>query len=187
MKKLSLILPLALVLAMLGAILGATAATASSSATLKFLISGDPSIGLNVTRADNGDTITLNGTGSFTIFPKSVNPSGGGNFTHTDANGITVASGTWKPLELLSFHSFGPATPAQLAAIPDLPAGSEGGSALIHIQLLVGGMPVHDGILRVTCALGSPPTGAIEGIRLAVQDTPLNFNQIVSGATLFVR
>lgn len=186
MKKLSLIVPFALVLAILAAAMGATAATASSTATLQFFISGDPSIGLNVTRADNGDTITLNGGGSFTIFPKSIQ-SGSGSFVHKDANGNTLASGTWKALELLSFQSFGPATPEQLAEIPGLPPGSEGGAALMHIRLLVGGTPVHDGILRVTCALGSPPSGAIEGIRLAVQDTPLNFNKIVSGATLFIR
>jgi hypothetical protein len=45
---------------------------------------------------------------------------------------------------------------------------------------------VHDAILEVTCDVGSPPPGHPEGVRLNVQDD-INFNQSVSGITLFIR
>ena len=43
-----------------------------------------------------------------------------------------------------------------------------------------------DGILEVTCLIGSPPGGAHEGIRLNVKDL-INFNKSVSGDTLFIQ
>jgi len=54
------------------------------------------------------------------------------------------------------------------------------------VQLLVGGKPVHTAVLTVLCEVGNPPDGLHEGVKLAVQDTPFNFNKQVSGITLFI-
>jgi hypothetical protein len=53
------------------------------------------------------------------------------------------------------------------------------------VTLWVGGEAVAQGVLQVDCTLGNPPTGAIEGVRLAVKGH-LNFNKEVSGFTLFI-
>ncbi len=92
-----------------------------------------------------------------------------------------MGSGTWTALQLLSFNSFGS------GAAQGVPPQNEGGQALIRIHLSPSaGGPGFDAILRVTCLLGSPPVGAQEGIRLAVQGGP-NFNKEVSGETDFIR
>ncbi len=54
------------------------------------------------------------------------------------------------------------------------------------VQLSVNGTPVHTGVLTIICAVGNPPTGLMEGIKLVVQDTPFNFNKQVSGITVFI-
>jgi hypothetical protein len=43
-----------------------------------------------------------------------------------------------------------------------------------------------NGILQVECLFGNPPKGAMEGIRLNVQDL-INFNKSVSGVTLYIK
>jgi hypothetical protein len=86
--------------------------------------------------------------------------------------------GTWSAMQLMSFKSFGNSS--------GLPSNFVGGLALILVQLSVGGTPVHTAVLTVICDVGSPPTGLMEGVKLAVQDTPLNFNKQVSGLTLFI-
>ncbi len=128
--------------------------------------------------AANGDSVALNGTGTLSIHAKSV--TGGGMFVHTDASGHELVHGTWEAKDLLSFVSYGDATPQ------GLPANLFGGKAVIHVRLLVGGTPVHDGILTIYCQLGKPPHGAHEGVRLNVQDV-INFNKQVSGDTVFVK
>ena len=132
----------------------------------------------DITMAPNGDSVALNGTGTLRIHTKSV--TGGGVFVHMDSSGHELIHGTWEAKDLLSFVSYGDATPQ------GLPANLFGGKAVIHVTLLVGGKPVHDGILTIYCTLGNPPHGAHEGVRLNVQDV-INFNNQVSGDTVFVK
>ncbi len=129
----------------------------------------------DIAMASNGDTITLTGSGSFTIHPDSV--SGSGTFIHTSSGGGVLATGTWTATKLLSFDSF---------TSPSVVGGAEGGKALIAVNLFVGGTLVHTGVLTVICGLGSPPPGQLEGIHLNVQDA-INFNKQVSGFTVFIR
>src|SRR2546421_4625306 len=91
--------------------------------------------------AANGDVIEFTGTGTFSIHPKSV--SGAGNFTHRNAAGAVLASGTWTAVDLLSFHSFGS------GAVQGLPANFEGGKALLRVRLSPAGGGTHDAILRI--------------------------------------
>lgn len=159
----------------------------SNSATFQyhigdsFLASLSAKFGVpSVTMAQfNGDTVAINGTGSLSVQPKSV--TGGGMFVHRDSSGNIKAAGTWQAVSLVSFVSYGS------GSAQGLPASLFGGKALILVNLLVGRKVVHTGILTVVCALGNPPEVAHDGIRLVVQDTPFNFNDQVSGFTVYVQ
>lgn len=147
-------------------------------ATLQYFV-GTPDSSPSIAKAGNGETIETTGTGAISLHPKWA--IGGGTFVHRDASGNILESGTWEAVKLLSYQSFGPASPSL-----GLPPGSEGGRALIRIRLLVDGTPLHEATLWVTCKLGNPPRNSFEGIRLAIQDG-VNFNKEVSGGTLFIR
>ncbi|MBI2096056.1 MAG: hypothetical protein HYT43_00220 [Candidatus Taylorbacteria bacterium] len=142
-----------------------------------FLCGLDPSACPDIARADNGDTIEITGSGALSTHPKSV--SGGGSFTHKDASGGVLASGTWTADQLVSFQGYG-------CGGDGLPSFLCGGRAIIKVTLWVGGVPVHTGLLQVDCLIGDKiPAAATEGVRLSVQDA-LNFNKEVSGFTVFV-
>ncbi len=128
----------------------------------------------DVAMASNGDTVTITGSGTFTIHPGSV--TGSGTFIHKDSAGNVRAQGTWIATQLVSFVSYGSALPQ------GFPANFEGGKVVIRIHASVG----VDAILTVICLLGSPPSGVDEGIRLNVQDI-INFNKQAGGATVFIR
>ena len=127
----------------------------------------------DVAMASNGDTVTIAGSGTFTIHPDSV--TGTGTFIHKDSGGNVKASGTWTATQLMSFVSYG-------SAGPSFPPGLEGGKAVIRVHANVG----VDALLTVFCLLGSPPSGVDEGVRLNVQDI-INFNMQAGGATVFIR
>lgn len=134
-----------------------------------------------MTKAPNGDTIELKGSGTFTIGPKSI--TGNGTFIHRDAEGNILGTGKWVATKLISFKSYGS------GAVQGLPEDFEGGRALIKVILDPDNTgPSFEGTLRVTCLLGDKiPTRDEEGIRLAVRGIPINFNKEMGGATLFIR
>jgi hypothetical protein len=158
----------------------------SGSATFKFLAGSgflcgiEPSACPDVARAANGDAVALTGAGALSIHSKSA--TGSGTFVHRKADGTVLATGTWTAQTLLSFNDYGPSTDPAFA-------GLRAGNALIVVTLFVGGTPVHDAILEVTCRLpgdqGPAEMGKGEGIRLAVQGA-LNFNEKVSGFTIYI-
>ncbi|HEY3113223.1 MAG TPA: hypothetical protein VGJ62_06015 [Gemmatimonadaceae bacterium] len=132
-----------------------------------------------VTEASNGDRIRLAGTGPLGLHPKSA--SGGGTFTHTNAEGTVLGSGTWTVSELLSFQSYG--------ASPILPPAFNGvgGKAQLRVQLTPTGTTiVLEGIMDIECRLPGldVPGGIVEGVNLVVPGVA-NFNNPVSGSTLF--
>jgi hypothetical protein len=152
-----------------------------------FLAAIDPSFSPVIARAPNGDTIEIMGNGTLSIHPKSV--TGGGTFTHKDASGNVLGSGTWTARQLLSFDNYGPSID------PTFPATFRGGQAEIAIHLTGtpsggGGTVELDGVLRVTCRLpgdkGPAHQGADEGITLNLKGGA-NFNKRAGGATLFVQ
>ncbi len=144
-----------------------------------FLKAINPTFSPAVARADNGDTIAINATGTLSLMPKTA--TGGGRFVHKDAQGTVVAEGDLHVMGLIMFRSYGNGTPQ------GLPATFIGGFALlrVHVQPDAGG-PGFMAILWVDCELGKVPRGHHEGVRLVVQDV-INFNKQVSGATLFIR
>ena len=132
-----------------------------------------------VTEASNGDRIRLSGAGPLGIHPKSA--SGGGTFTHTNAQGTVIGSGAWSVTELLSFQSYG--------ASPLRPPTFNGGKAQLRVQLTpTGTAVVLEGIMDIECRLPGldVPGGIIEGVRLVVPGVA-NFNTPISGSTLFIK
>lgn len=158
---------------------GNVALAESGSHTITFLTGSGflctlaPSACPDIATASNGDMVLITGSGTITTHPDSA--TGSGTFTHEDSSGNVKASGTWTATQLLSFVSYG-------SAGPSFPPGFEGGKAVIRVHLSAG----FDAILTVDCALGSPPSGAHEGIHLNVQDV-INFNKQVSGFTVFIQ
>jgi hypothetical protein len=130
-----------------------------------------------IARADNGDTIAVNGTGTFN--PATRVAAGGGSFIHRNAAGTVVGMGSWQAVRVLGFHSYG----------TDVIDGAllEGGEVLLRVRLIAGGGAIQlDAILQIECEIGKVPPGAQEGIRLVVQAIDLNFNEEVQGLTVFI-
>jgi hypothetical protein len=101
--------------------------------------------------APDGGTISLAGHGLLQAGPGGL-ASGGGTFT-TNRGG----SGTWSANDVQGFVSYGPAGPGA-------PPGSTGGQAKLKVTLSDG----TKGVLTITCVLGSPPAGMMEGITLVL-------------------
>ena len=132
----------------------------------------------DVSRASNGDTVSLAGTGTFT--PGDDDAEGSGTFTHTNAAGAVLAHGTWNAEELVSFVSFGS------GSAQGLPSNFEGGVAVLKVELHPSSGGEVKAVLLISCALGTPPAGTFEGVTLHVKGF-LNFNTPVSGFTLFIQ
>src|SRR5712691_906002 len=157
--RLALIVALAIALSALGS---GAAQAATVKATFGYHI-GDGFAVLNndgnTAVAENGDTVNIRGTGTFDVVNKTA--SGAGRFTHKRADGTIVATGTWTATGLLAFQSYGDGTPQ------GLPAFLFGGRAALTIVGTPAGTTLTlPGILEVECALGTPPGGAEEGVRL---------------------
>ena len=138
-------------------------------------------IGHDFTAASNGDQIELRGRGPLSIHPKSA--SGGGTFTHRDANGTVLGSGAWSVTELISFQSYGPPGPG--FPVPNASAGK----AEFRVVFTPAGTTLElPGIMDVECILpgSAAPGGTVEGTRVVVPGVA-NFNKPVSGGTLFIR
>ncbi len=133
-----------------------------------------------ISMARNGDTIELRGEGTLSTKPKTV--TGGGTFIHKDKDGNIIGTGDWHAMELITFRSYGS------GILQGLPEEFEGGRALIRVHLApASGGPGFFGVLRVNCLLGKYRSKDMEGIRLLVPQAKINFNEELSGATLFVR
>lgn len=149
----------------------------SGSATFQYLAGSgflcglDPTACPDITRADNGDTIEITGSGTLSIHPKSV--GGGGTFTHKDSGGNVLGSGTWTAQELISFVPY-----------LVLPNNLAGGLAVIRVHLSTG----FDAILQINCNIGAPAgsSKAEDFVTLNIQDV-INFNKGVSGFTLYIK
>jgi len=180
-KQLTRVSVLVLILALLATMPFTNRAYASKTqVTYQYLVGAGPLCALGpdacpdiAVSSSNGDMVAVNGTGTLTVHPDSV--TGSGNFVHMDSSGNVKGMGTWTAVQLLSFVSYGS------GAAQGLPPNFFGGEALIRVHLSAG----FDAILKITCVLGNPPAGKMEGIRLTVQGV-INFNKQVSGDTLFI-
>ena len=142
----------------------------------------------NVSRAPNGDVVTVNGSGTFSVHPNSVTASG--TFTHTDSAGMVVASGSWMATQLLSFEFYG----CGVLTFPEpdvvLPPNFCGGALKMRV-LLTSGTNQFEGVMTVFCIVGpqapaSHDEPTEEGVTLNVFGVN-NFNKIVHGMNIYIR
>jgi hypothetical protein len=152
-----------------------------------------------VVKSAQGDSYEVSGAGTLSMPSKSVTATG--TFTHKSRDGNALETGIWIASELVSFDSygivpgalmgggqafgppqFGPKRLPMLAG--PMPAG---GLAVLRIRLLpMRGAP-KTAMLQVNCALGKVPVEhQREGIRLAFEGGSSEFDEEVSGRTLFV-
>jgi hypothetical protein len=160
---------------------------------------GDSSACPAVVKSADGPTYELSGAGTFSAQSKSVTATG--TFTRKSPNGNSLETGVWIATELVSFESYGIAPGARMQAgsalgppqfgprrMPMLsgpmPAG---GLAVIRIRLLPMWGPSRSAVLQVNCALGKvPDEHPTEGIRLTFEGGGSEFDQEISGRTMFV-
>ncbi len=156
-----------------------------SAATYQYLIGSGAVCDLvscpEKSSAPNGDVLSLAGAGTFSTHPGSA--TGGGTFTHANASGTVLVTGTWTATGLVSFVDFGIAS----ELVDLLPPGSTGGRVVlrVHISPAAGG-PGFDALMTVICDLESNPPGQEEVARVVVPGH-INFNKHVSGGNIFIK
>ena len=160
---------------------------------------GDSSACPGVVRSLQGDSYEMSGAGTFSTQSKSVTAAG--TFTHKSSDGNALETGVWIASELVSFDSYGiapgalrragqafgppPFGPKRLPMLSGpMPAG---GLAVFRIRLVPMWGLSKTARLQVNCALGRvPDERQTEGIRLAFEGAGSEFDQEISGRTLFV-
>jgi hypothetical protein len=161
--------------------------------------SGDSSACPAVVKSAEGASYEMSGAG--TLAPESKSVSAAGTFTHKSADGVVLETGVWVASELVSFDSYGIAPgalmregralgPPQFGGkrLPML-SGSmpAGGLAVLHIRLLPVLGLAKNATLQINCAIGKvPPEHQVEGIRLAFEGRGVEFEEEISGRTLFL-
>jgi hypothetical protein len=161
--------------------------------------SGDSSACPAVAKSADGSSYELSGAGTFSPQSKSVTATG--IFARKSPNGNSLETGIWMANELVSFDSYGIAPGAlmqqgQAFGPPQfgprrmpmlsgpMPAG---GLSVFRIRLLPMWGPSKSAILQVNCALGNvPDQHPTEGIRLAFEGGGVEFDEEISGRTMFV-
>jgi hypothetical protein len=187
--------------------LGAGPATAqNSNGDYMFLVasgflcdSGDSSACPAVVKSAEGSSYEMSGVGTFNTQSKLITATG--TFTHKSPNGNSLETGIWIGNEFVSFDSYGIAPGARMQAgsafgparfgprrMPML-SGSmpAGGLAVFRIRLLPMWGASRTATLQVNCALGkAPEERQTEGIRLAFEGGWVEFDEEVTGRTLFL-
>jgi hypothetical protein len=152
-----------------------------------------------VAKSADDSTYELSGAGTFNTKSKSVTATG--TFTRKSPNGNSLQTGIWVANELVSFDSYGAAPDALMREgwvfgpsefgprrMPMLYGSmASGGLAVIRIRLFPMWGPSRTAVLQVNCALGKvPDERQTEGIRLSFEGGGGEFDQEISGRTMFV-
>jgi len=187
--------------------LGAGPAMAqTSAANYAFLVGagllcdfGDSSACPAVVKSADGASYEMTGAGMLTTQTKTVTAAG--TFTHKSPDGVVLETGVWIASELVSFDSYGLAPgalmregrtlgPPQFGPMHSrmfrgpMPAG---GLAVLRIRLLPVWGPSKNATLQVNCALGKVPSEhPVEGIRLAFEGGGVEYDEEISGRSLFL-
>jgi hypothetical protein len=141
---------------------------------------------VNVSQAANGDRVAITGEGEFQVHPKAVEAEG--EFTHTDAAGTVIASGTWTATKLIAYQSYG----CGVVEGDPLPPNFCGGKLKMAVVLTPDGTDLQiPAILTVFCIIGPNPPNSHddesgEGITLVVPGV-INFNKLVSGMNVYIQ
>jgi len=136
--------------------------------------------------APNGDQIAITGEAEFSVNPKTV--AGSGTFTHMNAAGTVLATGTWEATGLIDYQSYG----CGVVFGDEIPPNFCGGKVVMRVTLTtpLGQLP---GILTVICVIGPNPPNSIisngdrsEGATLSVPGI-VNFNHTAGGDNVIVQ
>ncbi len=161
--------------------------------------SGDSSACPAVVKSTEGASYELSGAG--TLAPQSKSVTAAGTFTHKSTDGMVLETGVWVASELVSFDSYGIAPgalrregralgPPQFGPMRmGMFSGpmAAGGLAVLRIRLMPVSGLAKNATLQVNCALGKvPDEHPTEGIRLAFEGRGAEFDEEVSGRTLFL-
>jgi len=163
-------------------ILVPTTAVADSATHTYVLVMEEANFGV----APNGDQIAIEGESQFSVNPKTV--EGSGTFTHMNAAGRVLATGTWEATDLLDYQSYG----CGVVFGSPIPPNFCGGKVAMRVTLTtpLGKVP---GILTVICVIGPNPPNSIisngdrsEGATLNVPGI-INFNHTAGGDNLIIQ
>jgi len=136
--------------------------------------------------APNGDTIAIEGEADFSVNPKGV--EGSGTFTHRNAAGTVLGTGSWRATGLLAYQSYG----CGVVFGNEIPPNFCGGRVEMRVMLHTphGELP---GILTVICVIGPNPPNSIisngdrsEGATLSVPGV-INFNHTAGGDNVIIQ
>jgi hypothetical protein len=162
-----------------------TTAVADSATHTYVLVMEEPNFGV----APNGDHIAISGDVDFSVKPKTAkNAEGSGSFTHTNAAGTVLATGTWEATGLVDYQSYGCGV---VFGFP-LPPNVCGGRVAMQVVLTTpeGELP---GFLTVICVIGPNPPNSIitnanrsEGATLNVPGI-INFNHTAGGDNVIIQ
>jgi len=160
---------------------------------------GDSSACPAVVNSANGQSYELSGAGTFA--PQSKWVTAAGTYTQKSSSGDVLETGVWVARELVGFDSYGivpgalmregralgppPFGPMRMRMFSDpMPVG---GRAVLRIRLIPVLGLARNATLQVNCALGKvPDEHQMEGIRLAFEGHGAEFDEEVSGHTLFL-
>ena len=149
----------------------ALAANASDNhAVYVWVVGAVPAGSSDTAMAPDGSTITLSGSGMLQAGPGG-SASGGGSYSLSSGG-----SGTWTVTGMLGFVSYGS------GSAQGLPSNFFGGEAKLRVHLSNGA----DGVLTITCELGSPPGGHMEGVTLVLGQGG-EFTMADGGNTVFIQ
>jgi len=159
-----------------------TTAVADSATHSYVLVMEEANFGV----APNGDTVAIEGEEELSVNPKAV--EGGGSFTHRNAAGRVLASGTWEATGLLDYQSYGCGVVFGTPIPPDFCGGRVAMRVMLTTPL--GQLP---GILTVICVIGPNPPNSIissgdrsEGATLSVPGI-INFNHTAGGDNVIIQ
>ena len=159
-----------------------TTAVADSAPHSYALVMEGPNFGV----APNGDTIAISGEADFSVNPNKA--EGSGSFTHRNAAGTVLATGTWEATGLLDYQSYG----CGVVFGTPIPPNFCGGRVAMRVTLTTpaGQLP---GILTVICVIGPNPPNSIvsngdrsEGATLNVPGV-INFNHTAGGDNVIIQ
>ena len=132
------------------------------------------------------DRIAIDGEAEFSVNPKTVD--GSGTFTHMNAAGTVLATGTWEATGLLDYQPYG----CGVVFGDPIPPNFCGGRVAMRVMLTtpLGKLP---GILTVICVIGPNPPNSIisngdrsEGATLSVPGV-INFNHTAGGDNVIIQ
>jgi hypothetical protein len=115
-----------------------------------------------------GDTLIVTGSGAFDTSTTAI--TGGGSYQIVSSSGMIVDKGTYVIATFVGFTPYGGPSP-----------GFQGGKLTVTVTATssLTGATTANIPSTITCLVGSPPPGAMEGITSGV------FSQSVIGKTLF--